>query len=570
MKKILVWILFILSIGFWIIFADALYPDSADIGVKSSIIQWEATNLSITMMKNWSQMTTYTGMIYITIQKEDSWEILNNNEFVLPSDWIYKFKNSDLWSIEFQKWLEIKKEWKFRIEVADFENDYVFWTKSITVVKDSSQQSVSNISIVTPAQDDVIIDEKLNIIAQAELKNSGVLIYIDDQVTNNTTTDQDWFINYSISGIEPWKHTLRIEISDIDGSVLSKSDSINFNYTPQQTQLFKEIKVEPEEWLTVWDIIDISVLTDELAESVEIRLSDRNENDWIIMRKDSVWHFSQNVYIESWGTINISLDITSRNNSNISTYNNVKQIHVDEIPNVSNIKIETDAEQQIANISREASNAASSFLVEYWTEESNLFLSEETNTKSFIFTEVPYDTSIYFRIIPYINNSTRHWSATETRRFIITKPSETIPIINTWSAQIPSVIQEDNTQLHTPKCSVQNIATRTRKIWDSYYLVRDSVENVSKYIVYSSTNSSWTDKTKIYETTDTSYEYPFDHTLEEDKFMYFRIVWICDDWEELQLTWATKVQVWPTQNFLLLMCLTLLIYFWIKLFRQTE
>jgi hypothetical protein len=32
------------------------------------------------------------------------------------------------------------------------------------------------------------------------------------------------------------------------------------------------------------------------------------------------------------------------------------------------------------------------------------------------------------------------------------------------------------------------------------------------------------DKMKVYETTDTSYQYPFDKTSEEDKFAYFWIV----------------------------------------------
>ncbi len=122
----------------------------------------------------------------------------------------------------------------------------------------------------------------------------------------------------------------------------------------------------------------------------------------------------------------------------------------------------------------------------------------------------------------------------------------------------------------TPKCTVQNITTRTEKIWDNHYLIRDKVENVSKYIVYSSESPLGIDRTKVYETTDTSYEYPFDYTSEEEQFMYFRIVWICDDGEELELSWATKVQVWPVQDFFLLICMTLLIYFGIRLFRQTE
>jgi len=73
----------------------------------------------------------------------------------------------------------------------------------------------------------------------------------------------------------------------------------------------------------------------------------------------------------------------------------------------------------------------------------------------------------------------------------------------------------------------------------------------------------------VYETTDTSYEYPFDYNAKEETYMYFWVIWICE-WEEYDLTWATKVKVWPTENFFLLLCLTLLIYAWIKLFRQTE
>ena len=58
--------------------------------------------------------------------------------------------------------------------------------------------------------------------------------------------------------------------------------------------------------------------------------------------------------------------------------------------------------------------------------------------------------------------------------------------------------------------------------------------------------------------------------FKENVFMYFRVIWVCENWEELELTGSTKVQVWPAENFFLLMCLTFLIYFWIKLFRETE
>jgi hypothetical protein len=42
--------------------------------------------------------------------------------------------------------------------------------------------------------------------------------------------------------------------------------------------------------------------------------------------------------------------------------------------------------------------------------------------------------------------------------------------------------------------------------------------------VYSSSYANGKDKVKVYETTDTSYEYPFDHESENDIFMYFWVV----------------------------------------------
>jgi hypothetical protein len=196
---------------------------------------------------------------------------------------------------------------------------------------------------------------------------------------------------------------------------------------------------------------------------------------------------------------------------------------------------------------------------------------------------VPYDTDIFLNITPYWNNTEKHWAASDTITFKITKPQQnkcgnwvvdewencnSCPV-DLWDACPTTSITTPNDKQKSPLCTVENISTRTEKIWDNYYLIWDKIENVSKYIVYSSTLENGSDKVKVYETTDTSYEYPFDNTS-EDKFVYFWISWICDDWEELQLTWATKVQVWPVENFFLLLCLTFLIYFWIKLFRQTE
>lgn len=573
MKKYVLWLFISLILGCWSIFAQEILPDSATIDIKNPIIEWEAANLKITMMRNWSPMTSYTWTIIILIS-EENWGILNKSEYTLPNLWVYSFLAWDLWSKEFQKWLEIKKEWNFYIEVSDLNDpeDKTLWKQLVQVIKNWEWAWKIHIDVLNPISNTILTTEKVEILAQAEsLPNSTVLIYIDDQIFTQTTTDSNGLINHTMQNIGQWNHSLRLEISDIEWNILWTSDKIFFTYTPQDIQWFKDIKIEPENWLIVWDSIDITISTDEAVESVKLRLSDGSDDVFLT----KVWNekFSWKTFLTSTWTINLSIDITALNNTVTKSYDDIKTITVSDLPQISNIQINTDDEKQTAEIIWDSSSENTwSYLISYRLDNFVYTGQDRTETKSFIFTDVPYDTPIYLNITPYLGEElTKHGAASQTIQFIIRKPSEETESntsTNTWGTSIPGVWTEEENI--ASKCTIQNIATRTVKIGDNHYLVRDKVENVSKYIVYSSESPLGIDRTKVYETTDTSYEYPFDYTSEEDQFMYFRIVWICDDGEELELSWATKVQVWPVQDFFLLVCMTLLIYFGIRLFRQTE
>ena len=112
MKKFVLWILTTLWLWIWAIFAqNVLLPDSAEIEVKSPIVEWEATNLAVTIMKNWSKMNNYEGTVYFTIE-EENWTALKPNEYTLPQHWRYTFSGWELWSVTFEKWLQIKIDWK--------------------------------------------------------------------------------------------------------------------------------------------------------------------------------------------------------------------------------------------------------------------------------------------------------------------------------------------------------------------------------------------------------------------------------------------------------------------------
>ena len=570
MKKSVLWLLISLVLGCWSIFAQQIFPDEATIEVKNPIIEWEAVNLKITMMRNWSPMTSYTWTIIAMITEENG-SLLNQWEYTLPNRGMYTFLAWDLWSKEFQKWLEIKKEWNFYIEISDLNDteDRTLWKQLVQVIKNGGWIWNVHIDVLNPTSNWIITNEKVEILAQAEsLPNSTVLVYVDDKISTQTTTDSNWLINHSIQNIDQWIHSLKLEISDIEWNILWTSDTIFFTYTPQETQRFKDIKVEPENWLMEKQSVDITVYTDDVVESVKLRLSDGS--DGIFLNK--IWNgeFSTKMFLNKPGTIELSLDMTSLNSTLSKSYENIKQISVTEIPWISNVKTNIDDQNQTVEISWDPSDVISLYSIDYRLDNFVITWQAETNTNSFVFNDVPYDTPVYLTITPRVDELNDHGTASQTIQFIIRKPEESESGNTAWSWSIPNIPNTGDENIITSKCTIQNIATHTEQIWNSHYLIWDKVENVSKYVVYSSESPLWIDKIKVYETTDTSYEYPFDYTSEEDQFMYFRIVWICDDGEEVELSWATKVQVWPVQDFFLLVCMTLLIYFGIRLFRQTE
>ena len=117
---------------------EYLIPDNAEILVEhTKIIEWEAVNLSVTIMKDWKKMDNYHGTIVISIVDEDWVHLVDLGESTLLSRWFYIFKNDDWWYKEFQKWLTINKEWEFYIEVTNYNDieDKVLWKQKIEVIK---------------------------------------------------------------------------------------------------------------------------------------------------------------------------------------------------------------------------------------------------------------------------------------------------------------------------------------------------------------------------------------------------------------------------------------------------
>jgi hypothetical protein len=143
----------------------------------------EATNLKVTIMKSDSPMKTYKWTIRILVT-DLNWNKLKDNEYTVPSQWMYTFQWSDLWTKEFQRWLEIKKEWKFYVEIQDINDneEKALWKQLVTVIKEGKNKDKKHIELYSPITNANLIWEKVEVIGIcADIPNSEATIYIDEK-----------------------------------------------------------------------------------------------------------------------------------------------------------------------------------------------------------------------------------------------------------------------------------------------------------------------------------------------------------------------------------------------------
>ncbi|NOZ44851.1 MAG: hypothetical protein GXP45_07050 [bacterium] len=110
------------------------------------------------------------------------------------------------------------------------------------------------------------------------------------------------------------------------------------------------------------------------------------------------------------------------------------------------------------------------------------------------------------------------------------------------------------------------------QIGDKYYLSRDAVDNVKKYVVYRSDfpGTLLSDMQKVGETTDTKFEYPFNPNADHDTYAYYAVQAICSNGSALQLGSVKKVKVGPVDNVLLLLAMIALLYVGYRLHREVK
>jgi len=492
---------------------------------------------------NWTDIVkTYVGAIIIEIQ----WAI-SGWEWTLPNEWYYEFKAADQWVKLFSKWLEIKTPWTYKIIAYDIlDEGNIKWEATIIVGNpwwDTTTKK--NIQIIAPIQWVIEKWNNINILwSCVDLPNSPYQVLLNWIVVAQSVTTEKWDISTYITWTKIWENTLQIKITSVDDIVLWQSDIVTFTYQSITDEIFKSIVISPSTNVKQWNKITFTVSVSDSVSSAELIFGNgktfpMDKTAWSTFVKDVLIDFD-------WST-SVSLNLISawekKNYSDVGTITSEKNI------TVWDVKFVTDSlNKWTMTVKRTWFWIISKYRVKYWTDKNNLTESVEIDTNEIELQNLDPEKTYYFQITPLDANSSP-----------IGTPSDIIEALP-WhlSSGAP--------------CVVKNIKVSTQKIWDKRYLVRDVAENATKYIIYRSEYGSGnlSNMNKVWETTETKFEYPFDKFADRNEYAYYAVEAECSDGSKIQVDNVKKVQVWPMENMVLFIVISLFFYSVYKLYNFTK
>lgn len=528
------WICAIFAISSSFVLAEE--PDAFSVKIEpSSFAVWEAVDITISAVKNWMVVKDYIWDVFIEVKG------VMPDDYIVPSNGLYSFLMQDQWVKLFSKWLEIKKAGTYNVKVSDIIDDNIVWETTTIIWNGKSDTDLKSINITSPMNWSVETRSSINIIwSSFDLRNSPIEIYLNNMLAGNWYTDSVWNFNLYVSDLKIWENQLQVKIVDIKDVVLWESSLINVIYRSLSDWTFNSIEILPSGEIKQWDKVTINVYTSEDVASAELHFT-----DWTTYPLDRVspWVFKKEMVISKVWSIDVSLSLLIWWVN--KDYKNVSNILVKESKSVWNVRfVSTWVDWTSVNISRDPMWSAPSYRVSYGTDRNSLQKTIDVNSTQLLVENLQIDTLYYFQILPL--DSLLHASG---------EPSEII---------------EYNPKEVYASCVVKWILVKSEKIWDKYFLVRDVVENVTKYEIYRSDWEDLSDIKKVGETTETRFEYFFDRYAEKDQYAYYQVQAVCSDGSNVVIDEAQKVKVGPFENTLLIIIVTMFIYSIYRLYRTIE
>ena len=562
MKRILASSLMIALLGV----TFAVSPDAFQIEVSpSSFAVNQAVDFTVKAIKNKQVMKNYTGMVFMTVDSaaKGNSSKLTLTDATISNGGILELGLSDQGSKKYTKGLLITKPGNFTVNVADFSNDSISGSTTVIVSSDK-RTDVKKIDILSPSAWVEENQSTIDVMATAEdLPNARVQILLNDELAKETTTDNNGLVRDSISGLKFWTNVLQLKALSVTNEEVWASDKLVFTYQGQSENLLKSITATPNQNLKIWNKVRFELTTEDSVSSAKLILPG-NKQYPLDKEKDGL--FSKDLMLtQTW-----SLDIASELSAGptlVKKYDKMLTLEVADNIQIGEVKIQalTTLAGAIQLDWKVVGGSSPAYAIQYGINKDELAWTAITTGTVAMLSGFTYGKDYFFKIQPLNTANIPDGVPSDVLEFTMPIASGTGPNQTALSAS-GLEISPDHPTAALPTCVVKNIKVSTEKIGNKYYLVRNKVENATKYLIYKSDFADNTDKSFLGETELTRFEYPFDKTSKEDVYAYYSVEALCADGNKAVLTEAQKVKVGPVEDMMLILTLTMLGYLIYRLY----
>jgi len=548
----------------------AVSPDAFQIEVSpSSFAVNQAVDFTIKAIKNKQVMKNYTGMVFMSVDgiAKDSASKLKLTDATISNGGILEMGLADQWVKKYTKGLLITKPGNFTVSVADFTQDTISWSTTVMVSSDFKTE-VRNIQILSPSAWSEESQSTINVMATADtLPNARVQILLNDALAKETTTDANGLINDTISGLKVGTNVLQIKALSVTNEQVGSSEKLVFTYQGQSDNLLKSFTATPNQNLKVWNKVRFELTTEDNVSSAKLIFPDNKEYP-LDKEKDGL--FSKELMLTQTGSLDIASELSAGPTLN-KKYDKMLTLEVADNTQIWEVKIQalTTLAGAIQLDWKVIGWSSPAYAIQYGLTKDDLAGTAITKETTATLSGFTYGKDYFFKIQPLNIQNIADGLPSDVLEFTMPIASWTGPNQTALSAS-GLEMTPDHPTAALPTCIVKNIKVSTQKIGNKYYLVRNKIENATKYLVYKSDFADNSDKSFLGETELTRFEYPFDKTSKEDVYAYYTVEALCADGNKAVLTEAQKVKVGPVEDMMLILTLTMLGYLIYRLYSYRE
>ena len=548
----------------------AVSPDAFQIEVSpSSFAVNQAVDFTIKAIKNKQVMKNYTGMVFMSVDgiAKDSASKLKLTDATISNGGILEMGLADQWVKKYTKGLLITKPGNFTVSVADFTQDTISWSTTVMVFSDFKAE-VRNIQILSPSAWSEENQSTINVMATADtLPNARVQILLNDALAKETTTDANGLINDTISGLKVGTNVLQIKALSVTNEQVGSSEKLVFTYQGQSDNLLKSFTATPNQNLKVWNKVRFELTTEDNVSSAKLIFPDNKEYP-LDKEKDGL--FSKELMLTQTGSLDIASDLSAGPTLS-KKYDKMLTLEVADNTQIWEVKIQalTTLAGAIQLDWKVLGWSSPAYAIQYGLTKDDLAGTAITKETTATLSGFTYGKDYFFKIQPLNIQNIADGLPSDVLEFTMPIASWTGPNQTALSAS-GLEMAPDHPTAALPTCIVKNIKVSTQKIGNKYYLVRNKIENATKYLVYKSDFADNSDKSFLGETELTRFEYPFEKTSKEDVYAYYTVEALCADGNKAVLTEAQKVKVGPVEDMMLILTLTMLGYLIYRLYSYRE